>query len=282
MSGKMIDIWPRLKGSSNLSTFARSVVIAAIVLSGACSNGPNSTYEELGSRVNTRGFGHKYGQPEDLEEPVLAPGDVISVEVANLPELSSKQPVSYDGSIIAPFIGNVKAAGLTSTQVRDKLTVLLSPYIRSPTIQVIPVALDSKNIYLYTTGPYGELIGRKIPIYGDMVLLDLITDLGGFNLPDDDCHVKVIRADPRHPVTWNINVRDMIVNGYSAGNVHLKADDIVWLPPSIWARVAQEVNFALYPVQVLFRSAREGVGTFYFIERGGSRRGNRGGSGSLF
>lgn len=231
-----------------------------------CTNGPNSSYEEFGDRVNTRGFGHKYAQPDGQSDPVLAPGDEISVEIANNPDLSSKQPVQQNGTIVAPFMGEVKVAGLTTSQVRDKMAILLAPYVRDISVQVIALNLRSKNIYVYTTGQYGEIKGKKVRLEGDMTLLDL---LSSFSIADDDCHIKVIRADPRHPKVLNINVRDIIVNGYSAANIPMQADDIVWMPPTVWAAFAQSIAYALYPVQVVFRSAREGVGTYYFIERGG-------------
>jgi protein involved in polysaccharide export with SLBB domain len=253
-------------------------LVLLVAVAQGCSNGPNSSYEEIGDRVNTRGFGHKYAQPEGQEELVFGPGDNVDVQIANNPELATRQPVSIEGTIQAPFVGPVKVAGLTASQVRDKLTVLIAPYVRDPSIQVIAIGgFNSKNIYIYTTGTYGELLGRRFPLQGDLTLLDLITQMGGFRNPaDDDNHVKVIRGDPRHPKVLNINVRDMIVNGYTAGNIQMMSDDIVWIPSTFWARVSQWINYFTYPVQTLYRATREGASMYYFIDDGGRSRGRYG------
>lgn len=252
------------------------LLLALLAASSACSNGPNSSYEEIGDRVNTRGFGHKYAQPEGQTDPVLGPGDDVDVQFASQTELNSRQPVAIEGTIQAPFVGPVKVAGLTAGQIRDKLTILITPYIKDVSIQVIAVGLQSKKIYIYTTGQYGELVGREMALRGDYTLIDLVTELGGFRFNEDDHHVKVIRGDPRHPKVLNINVRDMIINGYTAGNIQMQADDMVWLPPTFWAKLAQVINAVTYPIRTLSNATREVASTIFFIERGG--RTGRGGS----
>ena len=259
------------------------VLAAALLLVSACSNGPNSSYEELGDRVNTKGFGHQYAQPEDQDELVLAPGDALDIQIANNPALSGAQVVRIEGVIFAPFVGDVKVAGLTATQIRDKLQILIDPFIRDVTVQVIPTTFNSKRIYIYATDELGGLQGRAYRLQGDMTLIDLISQLGGVATAADDCHIKIIRGDPRHPKSMNINVRDMILNGYTAANVHLKPDDIVYMPPTFFAKVAQFLNRITYPVRSVFQSLTQASSTAIFLQTGAlpRRGGTRGGGGQF-
>lgn len=245
-----------------------------LVLGTGC-NGPNSKYEDFGKRVNTRGFGHKFAQPEDQDELVLGPGDVVTVQIANLPELDSTQPLTIEGHVHAPFVGPVKAGGLTATQIRDKLVVLLTPYVRDISLQVIPVSIRSKRIYVWTTGRFGELVGRAIGLQGDMTLMDLMTMIGGSSLLDD-CHIRVVRADPRHPEVLDINFREMVLEGFSAGNIQMKPDDIVYLPPTFFAKVSQALNTLTMPIRVVSRSLRDASTAILFVEDGIVPRGRNG------
>lgn len=251
--------------------------LLVLLVAGTACNGPNSKYEDFGDRVNTRGFGHKFAQPVDQDELVLGPGDTVTIQIANLPELDSTQPLSIEGNVQAPFVGLVKAAGLTPTQVRDKLVVLLTPYVRDVSLQVIPIAITSKRIYVWTTGRFGELTGRAVGLQGDMTLMDLMTMVGG-NSMLDDCHIKVIRADPRHPEVLDINFREMVLEGYSAGNIQMRPDDIVYLPPTFFAKIAQTLNTLTLPLRVVSRSLRDASTAILFVEDGVVPRGRRGAS----
>ena len=257
------------------------LLVALLLLVGLLGcNGPNSKYRELGERANTEAFGHRYAQPEDEDDLTLGPGDVVNIQVANLPEFQTQQPVRFDGRITGPLGIDVKVAGLTPRQVGDKLTVLLNPYIRDVNVQVVAVGIRSKNLYLYTTGRFGELVGRMVPLQGDMTLLDLMTLIGGVPQLADDAHVRVIRGDPRHPKKWDINVAEMILRGYTGGNIQMKPDDIVFLPPSFFARMAQTINVATLPVRVMSRGIQDMASTYYFIESGALPRGRNNQSGS--
>lgn len=259
----------------------RLLVACLLLVSLLGCNGPNSKYRELGERANTESFGHRFAQPDDEDDLTLGPGDIINIQVANLPEFQSQQPVRFDGRITGPLGIDVKVAGLTPQRVSDKLTILLNPYIRDVRVQVITVQVTSKNLYLYTTGRYGELVGRRMPLEGDMTLLDLMTMIGGVPQLADDAHVRIVRGDPRHPKKWDINVAEMILEGYTGGNIQMKPDDIVFLPPTFFARIAQAINVATLPVRVISRGIQDMASTYYFIESGGipRRRGNYGSTG---
>lgn len=254
----------------------RTIVLLVVVLTlGACVNGPNSTYEEFGERANTEGFGHKFPQPENEDDLVLGPADTLDIQIANNPTLSGAQPISYEGAITAPFVGSVRVAGLTPDQIRDKLQILLTPYIQDVSVQVVPVLIQSKVIYVYGYDRFGSLRGRALPLQGDMTLLDAITRIGGVTYLVDEYHCQVIRGDPRHPKKLDINLRDMIVNGYTAGNIRMRPDDILLLPENFFALVSSTILRATLPLQALSRGLSSATSTYFLLKNGGGLNGNR-------
>lgn len=51
----------------------------------------------------------------------LAPGDVVEIAVASMPELRQRIPVQPDGTIIIPMLGAVMAAGSTPLELQDRV-----------------------------------------------------------------------------------------------------------------------------------------------------------------
>jgi protein involved in polysaccharide export with SLBB domain len=74
----------------------------------------------------------------------LHPGDKISINVYNHPELSSPQlvptVVDASGRVWMPVAGLIDASGLTPDGLARKVVVRLSPYVRAPAVDVQLVA----------------------------------------------------------------------------------------------------------------------------------------------
>jgi len=71
------------------------------------------------------------------QDYVVGDGDVLRITVYDQPELSTLTRIDGSGMIIFPLIGEVRVAGLTVSQVSQKLTRLLSDgYLVSPQVTV--------------------------------------------------------------------------------------------------------------------------------------------------
>ena len=62
----------------------------------------------------------------DAQEYEIGPGDVLSVIVLNQPGLTGEFTVDPEGFMVYPFVGRVKAAGLSALEIERKLATLLS------------------------------------------------------------------------------------------------------------------------------------------------------------
>jgi len=67
----------------------------------------------------------------------LGAGDKLRVEVYKQEQLSQSLQIRPDGKITLTLIGDVPAAGLTSLELRDKLTAALKEYVNNPVVTVI-------------------------------------------------------------------------------------------------------------------------------------------------
>jgi polysaccharide export outer membrane protein len=124
---------------------------------------------------------------------VLGPDDVISLRVADGPDLSEK-PVRVDaeGYIRLPLLERVKAGGLTVEQLVARLAEALRPFLHNPDVSVSILEYRSQPVsvigYIKSPGVH-QLQGRK-------TLVEVLALAGG--LTDDAGYtIKVTREIQR-------------------------------------------------------------------------------------
>ncbi len=66
----------------------------------------------------------------------ITPGDILAIVVADEPRLTSEFVVRDDGKISLPMLGMVDAAGLTVTQLADRIAKLSQRFIVKPVVNV--------------------------------------------------------------------------------------------------------------------------------------------------
>jgi polysaccharide export outer membrane protein len=217
------------------------IVLLLLLLSG-CAQDRASTFAELGPEANTKGFGEQYPPGDEEGEFVFGVGDTVGVLVQNNPDLSGTFIIRIDGKITMNVLGDLQVAGLTPEQVRHKLESKVGVYMKGEVqITVTAIAIVSKRFYVAALNPLtGGYIVRAVPFKGDTTLFEVWAGIGSPSTSlDDETHIKVIRPDPRHPVVKVINIREMLFCGYSGGNIRIKPNDIVFVPPTIWGRFNQ-------------------------------------------
>jgi polysaccharide export outer membrane protein len=68
---------------------------------------------------------------------VIGPEDVLDIDIFDVPELSKTVRVANDGTISLALLGHVRAAGLTTTQLREELESKWSQtYLENPQVSV--------------------------------------------------------------------------------------------------------------------------------------------------
>jgi polysaccharide export outer membrane protein len=178
----------------------------------------------------------------------LGPQDVLLITVWDHPEITmplgqyrtdtgSGLIVDDDGMLFFPYVGKIRVAGSTVTQVRDQLTQELSKVLQKPQVDVKVMAFRSQKVYVG-----GEVRNPALYNVTDVpfTLSEAINRAGGFLPTADDSHLLLTRGDR----TWRLNFQDILAKGNRAGQILLKDGDSLQVPNSQEAPVYMmgEVN----------------------------------------
>jgi polysaccharide export outer membrane protein len=188
----------------------------------------------------------------------IAPPDSLAIEVSGYPEYSRSVTVRPDGRITVAPVGDVSVQGLTTTEAAKAVEDALLKELSQPRVTISLLAANSKAIYVL-----GEVRrqGRQ-PYYGDMTLIDVLGQAAGTTLNADVGKIKVTRASLDAPEVILINLRKLVYDGAAEQNIIIKEGDIVYVPPTGWAKVGYAVNQVLFP----FRSGISAVSTYNTVD----------------
>ncbi len=120
---------------------------------------------------------------------MIGEGDLLAVRVWKNQELSVEVPVRPDGMISVPLVNDVKAAGLTTDQLRTDIATRLSEFITAPDVTVVVLRADSKRVWVL-----GE-VARPGPVQlaSQLYIIDALSAAGGFSPFADDDDIRIIR-----------------------------------------------------------------------------------------
>src|SRR5688572_119079 len=125
----------------------------------------------------------------EVQQYEVGPGDVLNVIVLNQPGLTGEFTVDPEGFMAYPFVGRVKAAGLSALEIERKLGTLLSDgYLKRPQISVSVKQFRSHRVFVTgeatRPGPYG--------LRPDRMLSSLLQDIGDLT-PQAGHEILIIR-----------------------------------------------------------------------------------------
>jgi polysaccharide export outer membrane protein len=176
---------------------------------------------------------------------VIGSGDLLDIEVFDVPELSREIRVNQSGYIALPLVPTkIRADGLTAFQLQDKLAELLqvNGLVSSPQVTV--------NVKEQHSQPITVIGAVKSPTVFEAVrsttLLEVLSSAGGI-APDAGNVVLVTRSESEVPMpgddatsgggaapmptqTFTINLDDLLNTGDSRFNIPLQGGDVVSVP----------------------------------------------------
>jgi polysaccharide biosynthesis/export protein len=160
--------------------------------------------------------------------------DRLQISVWKNAELSITVPVRPDGMFSMPLIGDVKAGGLTTSQVADNIKQRLSVYIREPSVAVIVVDLRSSEFISRVRVTGAVRTPRSLPFRQGMTVLDAVLEAGGVNEFASANRAKLYRKEKDVTEVYDVELGDILNKGRLESNYPLHPGDVVTVPERIF------------------------------------------------
>jgi polysaccharide export outer membrane protein len=157
---------------------------------------------------------------------VIGPDDVLSIVFWQEKDLSAEVVVRPDGRISLPLLNDLRAGGLTPTQLRDRILEQARRYIEEPNATVVVKQVNSRKAFI--TGQVHKPGGY--PLNGPTTVVQLIATAGGLA---DFANIKsifVVRSENGRQVSYPVNYKDILERKNLSGNIELKPGDTVIVP----------------------------------------------------
>ncbi len=189
------------------------------------------------------------------EQYLLCPPDEVEVHCTKAPEIDKqRQQIRPDGKISFEAIGEVEAAGKTSSQVaeiiRQKVVELYKLTGDNP-VDVRVVAFRSKRYYVL-----GQVGNPGAQIYsGRDTVISAIALAGSPTVLAWQERIQVIRPSHDENVkakVFEINFDRMSAHGEASKDVLLEEGDIIYVPPTILAAAAMKIEEFIRPIARAF------------------------------
>lgn len=253
---------------------ASLLTIAPLFACAGCVSEDDGRVQQL---LNQRGFGTRY-VGDTNEQYYLGVGDVFAISDALNFEFNATLKVRSDGVIDPPVIKEIFVAGLTIPDLEEMLTQRYREYNTTADISAEMVTSSSK--WFYIDGKVA-LPGRKA-FEGETTLFRAVFDAGPTLLSDADA-VRLIRADPYHPLAVEFDYDDMLQAGWSLGNVEVRENDIIYVPPNVFGYLTDFTEQVFSPLTLIVNSMLGVNRLLYSVETfGDTSRFNQRGRGGFY
>ncbi|HUB08679.1 MAG TPA: polysaccharide biosynthesis/export family protein, partial [Myxococcales bacterium] len=129
--------------------------------------------------------------------------DVVEVAVFRDHDLSRTLPVRPDGRISLPLLGDVQAAGLTTTDLEKEVAARLAPFVDKPAVAVIVREINSQRFFVV-----GQVAHPGVfPLRGRVTVLQALAQAGGLGEFADENGIVLLRRGKdrvhRYSLRWD-------------------------------------------------------------------------------
>ncbi len=165
---------------------------------------------------------------------ILGPGDRVRVDVYGAPEYGGDFVLLPDGTISLPITGQIALSGLTLPGASEAIAQRYSPYLRSPTVSLVPTAL--RPLQVGVVGAVERPGTYTVPVQDSgaitfPTLTDALRLAGGVSSQADVRQIEVYRPDRfGQSQVLQVNLWDLLKDGNMSGDVVLRSGDTIAIP----------------------------------------------------
>lgn len=217
--------------TSLIQGFSLSILVATVPCGLAWAEVPPSAATT--ARVQS------LGQDVTDDDYILGPGDVIHLDIFDLPEHSGDERILVDGSVNLSWIGDVVLEGMTLEQAADAIASAYSYYLRKPLITVSLVS--PRPLQVNVAGAVNRPGSYRVPFsetdgggeYPEILwptITQAIQKAGGITQVANVRDITVQRRLPGQMQTIEINLWEMLQQGDIQENITLRDGDAIHVP----------------------------------------------------
>jgi polysaccharide export outer membrane protein len=167
---------------------------------------------------------------------VIGPGDDLEITVYGAPDLSQHTRVGADGNVSIPLIGNVRIAGLSSSEAQAAIETQLqrNNVVNNPQVSVYVKEYSSSGISVV-----GEVVRPGVySALGPHRLFDILQTAGGLSDKASGLVTISHRGDTEHPVTVAVSKDPALM---ARSNIELLPGDTVFAAKAAMVYILGEV-----------------------------------------
>jgi len=155
-------------------------------------------------------------------EILIAPGDVVRVEVVGEPQLSANYTVAPDGTISVPLAGRLLVGGLSASDATASLAKALAQYVKDP--QASLNIVERGKLRVTVAGAVAKAGGSTVP--AGTRLAEVIAGAGGILPQADAAAVRIVHTGGTETLANLVS----LARGDATQNPELAQDDLVIVP----------------------------------------------------
>jgi polysaccharide export outer membrane protein len=157
----------------------------------------------------------------------IGPEDVLGILFWKDPEMTSDVTVRPDGMITLPLIRDIKAAGLTPTELADRIQQAAREYVTDASVTVVVRQMNSRRAFI--TGevarPGAYSLGSS-----SMTVMQLIAIAGGLTEFAQPKKISILRVEEGKTRTFSFDYNSVASGKTPEQNLMLKPGDTVVVP----------------------------------------------------
>src|SRR5262249_43939753 len=136
---------------------------------------------------------------------------------------ATKAIVRPDGRIGVTLLGDVQASGLTTAQLRDSISALLTRYVEQPEVSVVVAEIHSQMVHLIGA------VARQgaYALGGPLTVVELLDRAGGINEFTKGESITIVRKDGNQIRRIAFNYKAFIEGKSLQQNIRLRNGDVV-------------------------------------------------------
>jgi polysaccharide export outer membrane protein len=157
---------------------------------------------------------------------LIGPGDQLDISVWKDEALTRSCIVRPDGLISFPLIGEILAAGRTTSQLKTEMEAKLTRYVPGVVLSLEVKQINSLIIYIIgkVNNP-----GRFV-LNVDVNVLQALATAGGLNVYAKRDKIKIFRQGINETMIFPFEYDNVVEGKHLEQNIHLKRGDVVVIP----------------------------------------------------